>query len=268
MIIKSNQIKLSWEDHERHACLSELAAHWGDSVCIESAVTCFPLFSPISDEELKPKGLLHRCPSTFMGKVVSMERTSQGLVRMNDQEVAFETRLCSLIYLHWVLFRPETSRLLPGIPDFPPYVPTAHAPYPACIFGKWGHLMLSSLNLGQLFGLLTETGQNPPQPCCTGAQSMVLGGQRGKLGRKSRPLATISSSPLFICLFHIDDLNHINTLIWSNYVPYTHSTHQPQNKISKKRSLSGSELPCFSESLIIGGDLNNRCLSWGKFWLH
>ena len=66
MIIKINQIKLSWEDHERHACLSELAAHWGDSVCIESAITCFPLFSPISDEEQKPKGLLHRCPSVTM----------------------------------------------------------------------------------------------------------------------------------------------------------------------------------------------------------
>lgn len=42
---------------------------------------------------------------------------------------------------------------------------------------------------------------------------MVLGGQQEKLGGKSRPLATISSSLLFICLFHIDDLNHISTLI-------------------------------------------------------
>ncbi|MXQ95795.1 hypothetical protein E5288_WYG014842 [Bos mutus] len=37
------------------------------------------------DEELKPKGLLHRCPSTFMGKVVSMERTSQGLPMTFEQ---------------------------------------------------------------------------------------------------------------------------------------------------------------------------------------
>lgn len=42
---------------------------------------------------------------------------------------------------------------------------------------------------------------------------MVLGGQQDKLGRKSRPLATVSSSLLFTCLFHIDDLNHISTLI-------------------------------------------------------